>query len=382
MDTTHRGLNGLRIGITIGLRHEAETLWSNGIKQNAIFLTEALKKSHLVGAVVLLNTTNIAITSALPWDLARWPVVTFDHAKDSLDILIELGGQIDATQTDYLKQQGTRVVSYCCGAEYVNAMEAVLFNRPLWGHNLFVNQRYDAIWMVPQVANISQHYFETLRRRPARIVPFVWDPVFLEQRSQRFPASGQYRPRRGPRRLSVMEPNHNMIKCCLYPILIAEEAYRRKPEMIAFLHVTNADKLANGSQDFVALMNQLDIVRHHKAAFVGRHDTPQFLSEMTDVMISHQWENPLNYFYLEVCWQGFPLVHNASFCKDLGYYYSQNDVPTGCLQLLHVLQHHDEQWGTYLTKQRQLIARYLPANTNVVAEYEGLLTQLMQQVPV
>ena len=28
----------LRIGITIGLHHEAETLWNNGIKQNAFFL--------------------------------------------------------------------------------------------------------------------------------------------------------------------------------------------------------------------------------------------------------------------------------------------------------------------------------------------------------
>ena len=28
----------LRVGITIGLHHEAETLWNNGIKQNAVFL--------------------------------------------------------------------------------------------------------------------------------------------------------------------------------------------------------------------------------------------------------------------------------------------------------------------------------------------------------
>ena len=33
----------LRIGITIGLHHANESLWSNGIKQNAVYLAEALK---------------------------------------------------------------------------------------------------------------------------------------------------------------------------------------------------------------------------------------------------------------------------------------------------------------------------------------------------
>ncbi|RYF38437.1 MAG: DUF2827 family protein, partial [Comamonadaceae bacterium] len=31
------GPDRLRIGITIGLHHAAETLWNNGIKQNAVF---------------------------------------------------------------------------------------------------------------------------------------------------------------------------------------------------------------------------------------------------------------------------------------------------------------------------------------------------------
>lgn len=374
--------DGLRVGITIGLQHEAETLWSNGIKQNAVFLAEALKRSNAVRSVTLINTTSVAITAAIPWDLTRWPVQTFEQAKDHLDILIELGGQVDAPETDYLKRRGTRLVSYCCGFEYVHAMEAVLFNRPLWGRQLFVNQRYDAIWMIPQVANISQHYFQTLRRRPAQIVPFVWDPVFLQARSQQFPAGGEYRARPGAKRLSVMEPNHNVVKFCLYPVLIAEEAYRLHPELVAFLHVTNAETLANNSQDFTAIMSQLDIVRQHKAAFVGRYETPQFLSEMSDVVISHQWENPLNYFYLEVCWQGYPLVHNANMCQDLGYYYAQNDVQAGCRQLLHAMTRHDEHWEAYRARQRQLIARYLPDHPSVVAQYQDLLLQLMQQAPI
>jgi hypothetical protein len=185
---------GLRIGITIGLHHEAETLWNNGIKQNAVFLAEALKHCPNVASVALVNTTATPITSALPWDQSRWPTVTFEAAKDSVDVLIELGGQIDGAQTDYLKQRGARLVSYCCGFEYVHAMESMLFNKPLWGQNLYVNQRYDDIWMVPQVANISQPYFEVLRRTEARAVPFVWSPVFLDERTRALPDAGVYQP--------------------------------------------------------------------------------------------------------------------------------------------------------------------------------------------
>ena len=73
-------MSKLRVGITIGLHHEAETLWNNGIKQNAVFLAEALRQCPDVASTVLVNTTQIAITGKLPWDQTRWPTLTFDHA--------------------------------------------------------------------------------------------------------------------------------------------------------------------------------------------------------------------------------------------------------------------------------------------------------------
>jgi hypothetical protein len=371
----------LRIGITIGLHHEAETLWNNGIKQNAVFLAEALGHCPAVGSVVLVNTTAVPITAALPWDQTRWPTVGFEAAKDSVDVLVELGGQIDAAQTGYLKRRGARLVSYCCGFEYVHAMEAMLFNKPLWGRNLFVNQRYDDIWMVPQVARISQPYFEVLRRTEARAVPFVWSPVFLDERARALPEGGMYQPRPqgGPRRLSVMEPNIDVVKFCLYPVLIAELAYRARPDAIALLQVTNAERLAKDNMEFITLMNQLDLVREHKAVFLGRHETPAFLAQNTDIVVSHQWENPLNYFYLETCWQGYPLVHNAHLCADLGYFYEGNDVAAGSARVLQAIDTHDARALAYRDRQRRLIERYLPGNAAATDTYNTLLLALMQR---
>ena len=368
----------LTIGITIGLRQEDETLWNNGIKQNAVFLAEALRNSCDVARVFLVNTTPVPVTERLPWDRQRWPTASFEDVKDQLDVLIELGGQIDEDQTTYLKQRGTRLVSYCCGFEYIHATESILSGRTLWGYNLFVNQRYDAIWMIPQVANNSQSFFEVLRRHSAEVVPFVWSPVFLEQRSQSLPNGGVYQTRGDqPRRLVVMEPNLNLVKFCLYPIFIAELAYRQRPEAIEILRVTNAEHIATQSPEFIVLMNQLDIVRQHKAIFLGRHDTPQFLAEQTDIVISHQMENPLNYFYLEVCWQGFPLIHNAHLCPDLGYFYPDNRADLGAERVLEAMAGHDAQAATYLATQREKISRYLPNNEALVQTYTQLLRDML-----
>jgi hypothetical protein len=208
-------------------------------------------------------------------------------------------------------------------------------------------------------------------------VPFVWSPMFLDERVKALPHAGQYQPHDGARRLSVMEPNINVVKFCLYPALIAELAYRRCPERIALLQVTNAEQIARESLDFIALMNQLDIVRDHKAVFLGRHDTPVFLAENTDIVISHQLENPLNYFYLEVCWQGYPLIHNASLCRDLGYYYEGNDADEGARRVVEAIETHDAHASWYREQQRGLIARYLPDDRQLVATYGALLDDLM-----
>lgn len=126
-------------------------------------------------------------------------------------------------------------------------------------------------------------------------------------------------------------------------------------------------------------MNQLDIVRNHKAVFLGRFDTPTYLAEHTDIVVSHQWENPLNYFYLEVCWQGYPLVHNATLCTDLGYYYRDNNVAEGARRVVEAIDQHDANVGRYRDEQRAAIARFLPDNAELVSGYAGLLDELVKK---
>ena len=368
----------LRIGITIGLHSPGESLWVNGIKQNALNLACILQASPARHRVYLVNTTDVPISDKLPWSLDSFPTFPFDAVKDDLDILIELGGGIDEAKSLALKAAGTRLVSYCCGSEYVLVLESILFGRPLWPGGMYMNRHYDEIWVVPQVARTSLSFIQTLRRCPAKIVPFVWDPRWIESAVTQLPNDGQYRPGRSSKRLAVMEPNMDVLKACIYPILIAETAFRKRPERIDFLNVCNAKHLAEQSREFQLLMFQLDIVKANKAAFLDRYNTAEFLSEHADVVISNQWDNPLNYFYFDVCWLGYPFVHNAEMCPELGYYYQGNDVLAGAEQLLLTLEHHDESAPEYVQRQRKHLLNYTAANPVLVSTYDALIAAVVQ----
>ncbi|KWE55295.1 DUF2827 domain-containing protein [Burkholderia sp. MSMB2157WGS] len=367
----------LNIGITIGLHHATESLWVNGIKQNALYLMKLFQHSPLGHQVKLVNTTSVEITSALPWDIKQFPVCSFDDAKDSLDVLIELGGQIDQQQTSYLQARGAKVVSYCCGPEYVHMTQAMIFGRR-HAETVFINQRYDQVWIIPQVVDTSAGFFSVLRRQPVREVPFVWDPICVEERSAALPHRGEYRPTGQPKRLSVMEPNIDVTKFCLYPILIAELGYRKLGEKISYVHATNTEHLAKGSPEFIGIASHLDLVRDSKISFVGYYNTPQFLSEYTDIVISHQSGLALNYFYFDVCWNGYAMVHNADLCRELGYFYNKNDVDEGCRQLERAVEFHDEDWQGYRIRQRERIGRFLSTNPKQVEAYDRLLLGLFE----
>ena len=201
--------------------------------------------------------------------------------------------------------------------------------------------------------------------------------MFLDERVGNPANAGVDEPHGGAKQLSVLAPNINVVKFCLYPVLIAELVYRQRPDRVALLQATNAEGIARESKEFIALMNQLDIVRHHRAVFLGRHETPAFLAGNTDIVISHQRENPLNYLYLEVCWQGYPLIHNAYLCADLGYYYRDNGVEEGARKAIEAIESHDAHTSRYREKQRREIARYRPDNRQLVATYAALLDDLV-----
>ena len=83
----------LKIGITIGLKDNKESIWTNGIKQNILMLARLLNNSKNKYNVTLLNTVEVDWTER-PSYLNGMDIRTFKDAFMEMDMIIVMGAQI------------------------------------------------------------------------------------------------------------------------------------------------------------------------------------------------------------------------------------------------------------------------------------------------
>jgi len=116
-----------------------------------------------------------------------------------------------------------------------------------------------------------------------------------------------------------------------------------------------------------------------KISFTSRYPVTHYLANGADVIVSHQWENPLNYSYLDVMYFGFPLVHNADMIKDAGYYYSDFNVNEGYNQLKYAIEEHDNNLEEYKLRNQKVLDRYTVKNQDLLDTYEKLIENLFEK---
>jgi hypothetical protein len=73
---------------------------------------------------------------------------------------------------------------------------------------------------------------------------------------------------------------------------------------------------------------------------------------------------------------GWPIIHNSSLCKDIGYYYDGFNYKEGSEVLDKVLVEHDKNAIQYLEHNRKMIDRYLPSNKKLQDDYHMLIQSL------
>lgn len=380
----------MRIGITIGLSKENESLWINGIKLNALYLASTLKAIGEHDVFILDTSGKVEDLSKVDWDTKEFPIFKFTDKLDQLDVLITLGTSLPSSwiSTIRSKNKNIKIVKYQCGNSYVVDMERVIFGdsdakgSPSWdlGH--------DETWVIPQQEYQNKEYFKTIYRlddSKVKTVPFIWDPMFIERDKnllkrvkKKYPG---YIPKTASeKKIAVMEPNLNVVKYALIPILIAEEVYR-KSGLNAFKQIW----IAGGSRIlknnyFKGILKYLDIVnaKDPLIKFTSRYPVATILANEADIILSHQWTNPLNYSYLDVLYFGYPLVHNADMIKDAGYYYKDFDITEGKQQLEIALKDHDNNIEDYAKKNKKILNRYTSTNPKLVDTYRKLIENLFE----
>lgn len=378
----------MNIGITIGLREENESMWINGIKLNAILLANALNQIGKHNVYIVDTSDKVKDLTKVNWDTDKFPIKALKDVFTTTDLMITLGTSFPESVIKKFKDQGPnkKIVKYMCGNSYVIEMERSIFKT---GDDLGIapwDVGADEVWYVPQQGYQNEHYYKTIfRTDKVYPVPFVWDPMFLVQELAIYKARKRkylpiYTPNKpqSEKRLSVFEPNMNVVKYSMIPIMAAEQAYRRGVEFDKMYVASGKGLLKNGY--YKSMITTLDMIKddpkNPKVQFTSRYPVAHYLAETTDIVVSHQWENPLNYSYLDVMFMGFPLVHNADMIKDAGYYYPDFNIEEASNQLEYALKHHDENREEYAAKNKPVIERYTIANKAMIDTYDQLIENL------
>ena len=74
---------------------------------------------------------------------------------------------------------------------------------------------------------------------------------------------------------------------------------------------------------------------------------------------------------------GWPIVHNAHLCKDVGYYYEGFNYDEGAEILKNAILTHDTNVEEYIKRNRAIIDRYLPSNKYLQEQYKALIDKLL-----
>lgn len=380
----------MKIGITLGLNKEYESLWVNGIKLNALNLVKMLQQIPGYEPYILNTNKKLKDLTKVAWDYKKYPIYQFTDEWLNTDLIIMLGTSLPESTIKKFKNNNPsgKVVKYQCGNNYVVDMERVIFNTapensvPSWDGS------HDETWLIPQQEYQNLEYFQTVYRQEAdqlKVVPFVWDPEWMNKHVDIVKTKGGSIPKFDnnkkvkDKKLSVMEPNLNVVKYSMIPLMIAEKTFRDcGPDAFKQIYIGSGNKILK-NRYYKEMIKRLDLVTHQppKVKFIPRYPIVTFLAQETDIVISHQWENPLNYAYLDAMYFGYPLVHNADFIKDAGYYYEGFKINQGAEQLKKSLYNHDSK--KYAKKNKSALNRYLTTNPDVINTYKGLIENLYEE---
>ncbi|AIF47613.1 DUF2827 domain-containing protein [Dyella japonica] len=371
-----RQADRLRVGVTLHLRENAQSIWENGIFQNCLFLVQLLQRSPVIErAVLVIAGDGKTPHPSMMMDEIGVEMIDVHAAFRELDVVIEMSAQLGDDWVKAFREDGGRYVWMKVGNDYVIDIERAMFDKPHAG--LASDKPYDAVWTIPEYEHSCRDYFSMMARAPLSIVPHLWTPYFFDRAVARLPPqhSWGYQPGKQRWRVCVFEPNVCMVKTSVIPMLACEEAYRAQPGMLENLRVCNTLHLKE-HEKFLHFARSLDVVNHGLASFEGRFPTADFMAQFGDCVISHHWENGQNYLYYEVLYGGYPLIHNSTFIKQWGYYYSEFDCAEGGRALLEAFRRHDSELDAYRHNVRGLLAALDTANPENVMAYTRELQRL------
>ena len=315
-----------------------------------------------------------------------------DADLGDVDVLIMICHIVDdaSAYTRLLRQklQGKRVVQFHCGNHAIFNAEDVVFDR----HNvvrLLYNRWFTVTWVFAMHA-FATSYYELLTNRPCRTMPYTWSPSIIDAYAMEKGLGIRCRPAgyAGKLTLCCFEPNLNVTKQCVSPLLIMNEYAKRNPDRIhkCFVFCT---KHIEAHTSFKNLLAFLDIAKNGVLELYPRMVAPDVMQQMRDrnlnpVVIGHQLYNDQNYLSLECLHLGYPLVHNSPSIQSAGFFYDGFELHTAVRHIETVAEtFHDPLVNrSYNLRSEAVLQALHTSNATQLSALSSLLDEVRQMPPV
>ncbi|MFI4976851.1 MAG: DUF2827 family protein [Caulobacterales bacterium] len=366
---------GYTVGLTLFVKRGGELgLFENGLRQNVLFLYHLFRAAPDCRRVWLLNHGD-GEPDIIPGGLgvSREDIVRTPDVIDALDYVI-VGAAMDRETVVALRRRGCGMIAYKGGNGAVISMEASVAAPPRAdAERYFDHDYYDAVWMTPQHIHTYRGWCETIYRRQVAEVPQIWSPLLVEAMPAPARARFGYRPPIGGMRVGVLDPNVTVMKTSHMPMLVCEAAFRREPDAFSAIYISNGWPHRDNDhfRSFTLAMRAARAgIMTLEPRFVGL----EFLADHCDAVVTHQWENGLNYLCYEALFGDYPLIHNSEFLRDFGYYYPDFDAEAGAAALLRARHEHERALADYQARNRVLFERLRPDSPANIELHQRLLT--------
>jgi hypothetical protein len=366
----------MRVGISFFSTAD-QSIWSNGIGQNAIFLAKLIRSIPFVEQTYIIDCSE---QKGLPADAQGASdgiaVGRPNDIQDSIDVAIEVGGGLDMEWIRRFRARGGKVAHHICGQPYAALVEPSIFNKPAyWAEP----QRADEIWLLPKDAQFRA-MLQGIYRQPVHITPYIWSSCFLQETMRVLNSGGsEFGYRRGDcgkgARIAIFEPNISPIKTFSMALLICEMVERENPEIISDVCVMNCKHL-EGQPTFDYFIKNLELWKAGKICLLGRDYIAKVMAERANLVVAQQLECAQNYLYFDALYGGYPIIHNSSMFSDIGYYYRGNDVEDSARRLLQACARHDLEVEDYARRAQATLAEADSSNAQNIDAYARRLIAL------
>jgi hypothetical protein len=369
----------INIAITLTILDDpVQSIWYNGGNQHCLFLYMLLKQCAAARNVWLCHNGPIAAyPPGMMLDRFKPDLRPIQEAIYETDLLIEMNLSLGPDFHNVVRERGGKRVNYRFGNDYVLAVEAVNFACHDWIPNPY-GTVFDEVWTNAQYIHSAASFFSKTTRAPVHILPHLWSPYFLDLArgaNSEIDRLWGYKPGDRPKAIGVFEPNLSVVKSTLIPMFIANEVFKSDPGAIRQVYLTNTEKLKENPV-FKHLALALEMIQAGRASADGRFPFVEFAAKFTDIVVSHQWENGMNYLFYESLYGGYPLVHNSAFLGEAGYRYSGFDIDDGARALLLALTEHDANLKSYRKHAQGVLKAVDPLDAQVVQTYATRIAAL------